>query len=60
MINNPKHQDGIKLKKDHKEKIKSWMTKDHNISIADVKVNLEKQFNLKVSRSTVHRAMKEV
>lgn len=59
MINNSKHQDGIKLKKNHKEKIKSWIEKNHNISIADVKENLEKQFNLQVSRSTVHRAMKE-
>ena len=59
MINNPKHQDGIKLKKNHKEKIKNWIEKDHNISIADVKEKLEKQFSLKVSRSTVHRAMKE-
>jgi transposase len=59
MINNPKHQDGIKLRKNHKEKIKNWIEKDYNISIADVKDKLEKQFNLKVSRSTVHRAMKE-
>ena len=59
MSNNSKHQDGIKLKKNHKEKIKSWIEKNHNISIADVKENLEKQFNLQVSRSTVHRAMKE-
>jgi transposase len=59
MINNSKHQDGIKLKKNHKEKIRSWIEKDHNISIAAVKENLEKQFNLRVSRSTVHRAMKE-
>ncbi len=59
MINNPKHQDGIKLRKNHKEAIRNWITKDHNISIANVQEKLEKQFNLKVSRSTTHRAMKE-
>ena len=60
MINNPKHQDGIKLKKQHKEKIKNWLEKDPNISIIKVKENLDKHFNLKVSRSTIHRVMKEV
>ena len=55
-----KHQDGIKLKKHHKEKIKRWLEKDSSISIALVKEKLEKQFDLKVSRSTVHRAMKLV
>lgn len=55
-----KHQDGIKLKKHHKEKIRGWLAKDSNLSIILVKEKLEKLFGLKVSRSTVHRAMKEV
>ncbi len=54
-----KHRDGIKLKKLHKEKIKKWLEKDPNISIIDVKERIKNQFNLKVSKSTIHRAMKD-
>ena len=60
LINRAKHQGGIKLKQIHKDKIKKWIEKDFNISITKVKEKLEKQLNLKVSRSTVHRAMKSV
>lgn len=56
----PKHQDGIKLKKYHKKAIEKWLKKNSGISINDVKKNLEAEFNLKVSRATVHRAMKLV
>ena len=55
-----KHKDGIKLKKYHKEQIKLWMNSDPNVSIMLVKTRLEDQFNLLVSKSTVHRAMKSV
>lgn len=60
LINQAKHHEGIKVKKFHKEEIKKWLEKDSHISITKVKENLEKQFHLEVSRSTVHRAMKEV
>ena len=60
LINNSKLQDGIKLKQMHKEEIRKWLNKDPNISILLVKEKLEKQFDLKVSKSTVHRAMKSV
>lgn len=60
LINNSKHQDGIKLKKHHKEEIRKWINKDPNISILGVKENLKKRFDLEVSKSTTHRAMKEV
>ena len=59
LINQAKHQDGIKLKKLHKETIKKWLEKDPNISIIDVKERIEDQFDLKLSRSTIHRAMKK-
>lgn len=58
LTNKAKHQDGIKIKQVHRNEIKKWIEKNSNISIIQVKENLEKQFNLKVSRSTVHRAMK--
>ena len=48
LINRAKHQGGIKLKETHKNRIKKWIEKDLNISITQVKENLEKQFNLKV------------
>lgn len=58
LINDSKHQDGIKLKQLHKEEIKKWLNKDPNISILWVKENLKKRFDLEVSKSTIHRAMK--
>lgn len=58
IINNAKHQDGLKLKSNHKEMIKEWLKKQPNISINEVKEKLEQQFNLSVSKSTVHRAMR--
>lgn len=60
LINRAKHQGGIKLKQVHKDKIKQWIEQDSNISITQVQNKLKKQFNLEVSRSTVHRAMKSV
>jgi len=55
-----KHKEGIKLKQIHKERIKKWLEKDSNLSITTAREKLKKQFNLEVSRSTVHRAMKSV
>jgi transposase len=60
LINKAKHSDGLKLKKSHKKVIKEWLAKDHNISIIEVKERIKDHFNLKVSRSTAHRAMREV
>ncbi len=54
-----KHQDGIKLKKLHKERIRKWLEKDPNISIIEVQEKVENHFNLKISKSTIHRAMKD-
>lgn len=55
-----KHKEGIKLKQSHKERIRRWLEKDPNLSIVAVRENLKKQFNLDISKSTVHRAMKSV
>ena len=60
LVNDSKHKDGIKLKQLHKEEIKKWLNKDPNISILWVKENLKKRFDLEVSKSTIHRAMKSV
>lgn len=54
-----KHQEGIKLKKLHKERIKKWLEKDPNISIISIKEKIKNQFNIDVSKSTIHRAMKD-
>ena len=59
LINKAKHQEGIKLKNIHKEKIKKWLEQDPNISIIAVKEKIKNRFNIDVSRSTVHRAMKD-
>ena len=59
LINQAKHQDGIKLKKIHKERIRKWLEKDPNISITDIKEKIKNQFNIDLSKSTIHRAMKD-
>lgn len=58
LINNSKHKEGIRLKNHHKEAIAKWLKKDPNLSIKEVKAKLEGQFNLSISKSTAHRAMK--
>ena len=55
-----KHKDGIKIKKHHKEQVKLWLEKNPNLSISSIKGMLEKYFNLKICRSSVHNIMKSV
>lgn len=55
-----KHNDGTKLKHSHRIEIKKWLAEDPNLSIMSVKEKLEQNFNLIVSKSTTHRAMKSV
>jgi transposase len=59
LVNKSKHQDGIKLKHHHKNAIKKWLQKTPNQSIKEVKTQLEENYNLFVSKSTVHYAMKK-
>jgi predicted small secreted protein len=42
------------------EMVKLWLEKDPNISIDSLKEMIEKEFKLKVSRSSVHNIMKSV
>ena len=58
LINKSKHQDGIKVKKEHKKAIKEWLLLEPNLNIIEIKDRLKKEFDLDVSRSTAHRAMK--
>jgi transposase len=58
LINKSKHQDGIKVKREHKEAIKEWLTLEPNLSIIEVKDRLKYEFGIDVSRSTAHRAIK--
>jgi len=60
LINKPKHQGGIKLKKNHKDKIKKWLDENSNYSVDQIHQKLKTYFNINISRSTTHRAMKEV
>jgi transposase len=60
LINKAKHRGGIKLIQIHKDKIKKWLEQDPNYSIDQMHEKLENYFDLDVSRSTVHRAMKSV
>jgi transposase len=58
LINQAKHREGIKLKNIHKERIKKWLEKDPNISIIAIKEKIKEQFDINISKSTIHRAMK--
>lgn len=60
LINKAKHKGGIKLRQVHKDAIKKWLAKDSNSSISQIHEKLEKYYDLNVSRSTVHRAMRSV
>ena len=60
MINKSKHQDGILLKKSHKNDIVQWLKKDSNLSIKEIRKMIRDKFGIEVSKSTIHRAMKEV
>lgn len=58
LINKSKHQDGIKLKREHKEAIKEWLSLEPNLNIIEIKDRLKEKFELDVSKSTTHRAIK--
>ncbi len=56
--NAPKHLDGILIKNKHKQQIKKWLSINPNITIKQVRIKLKEQFNLDISKSTVHNSMK--
>lgn len=55
-----KHQDGIKLKRCHKEQIKKWLKKNPNLSAAVIAEKVKDKLDVKISESTARRAMKEI
>lgn len=57
LINKSKHQDGIKIKTQHKESIKGWLEETPTLTIKEVRVLLKEKYNIDVSKSTVHRSM---
>jgi transposase len=54
-----KHKEGSKVKSLHKSAIKKWLLSSPNITIEEVRQRLLSKFKLSVSKSTVHRAMKD-
>lgn len=59
LINKSKHQDGLKLKKVHKEEMWKWLEESPNMTIKEVRIRLEEELGVQASKSTVHRAMQE-
>lgn len=57
LVNKSKHQEGIKLKQHHKDAISEWLSETPNCTIKEVKSRLLTNFDINVSKSTVHRAM---
>lgn len=53
-----KHKEGTKLKSIHKSSIKKWLSSDPNLTIKGVRLKLKSKYKLLVSKSTVHRAIK--
>ncbi len=60
LVNKSKHQDGISLKKIHKDAIATWLKNDSNLSIKAVQEMVSNKFDVSVSKSTIHRAMRSV
>jgi len=57
LLNKSKHQDGIKIKKVHLEKMSQWLTDTPSLTIKQVSKLLSDNFDITVTKSTVHRAM---
>lgn len=57
LVNKSKHQDGIKIKKHHKESIKTWLEENPNLTIKEVRILLQDNFDIVVSKSSVHRVI---
>ena len=60
LANAPKHLDGIIVKNKHKQQVKQWLKSDPNITIERVRIKLEEQFGIKISKSTANNVMKAV
>lgn len=54
-----KHKEGIKIKTIHKVSIREWLLSNPNMTINEIKHKLAGECKLVVSKSTVHRCMKE-
>lgn len=59
LSNMAKHKEGIILKNLHKEQIKKWIESDTNVSRQSIQKKIKDKFGIKVSLSTVRRAMKD-
>jgi len=59
LVNDSKHNDGILIKKKHKDIITKWLIKNPNLTINEVKNMIKDKFKIIASKSTIHRAMKE-
>jgi transposase len=57
LLNKSKHQDGIKINKVHLEKMSQWLTDNPSLTIKQVSKLLSDNFDIIVTKSTVHRAM---
>jgi transposase len=58
LSNIAKHKEGIILKNHHKEQVRKWVESDPNVSRQSIQKKLEDKFGIKVSLSTVRRAIK--
>jgi transposase len=59
LSNKAKHKEGIVLKNHHKEQIRKWLKSNPNESRQSIAKKLQDKFGIKVSLSTVQRAMKD-
>ena len=59
LINKSKHQDGIKIKKEHKASIKAWLEEKPSLTIKEVVILLKENLGITVSKSSAHRAMQD-
>jgi len=57
--NKSKHQGGLLLKDIHRKAVKEMLQTSPSLTIKEVGIKLEKKFNLRVSKSSIHLLMKD-
>lgn len=57
--NKSKHQGGLLLKDIHRKTVKEMLQTSPSLTIKEVGIKLEKKFNLRVSKSSIHLLMKD-
>lgn len=56
----PKCRRRTRLNQSQLEQVETWIQEDHNITIKEIKIRIQENFGLSISKSTVHRNMQRM